>query len=176
MIGCVCLVAALGGQQFVWAAKSGLGEQNETSSAVGVYHEPNGWLLAILREFFTDIDWHAIAVARDQIEKFVRKVDRLLSSFRSRKDSNKEVEAEPGERTFGRNWFGLGTKSAGLGQMEDSTGVKEMLQRVACFLGYLRLLNNSNEALAELDASKVITNLFSGSKMNSSGFFSGWFG
>lgn len=155
----------------------------QSSTAVSVYKEPSGWLVNVLKEFFDDIDWQAIGNARDQIEKFIRKVDRLVGSFRQivsrfANGAGQESAGSAGPRwresrnMAGRWWWGAQSASAG----SDATSVKEMLERVACFLGYVRLMNFSNEALAELDASKVVTNLFgAGVRRNSSSPWN-WFG
>ena len=58
----------------------------------------------------------------------------------------------------------------------DATSVKEALERVACFVGYVRLMNFGNEALAELDASKVVTQLFGAGRRNTTTSGWNWFG
>lgn len=157
----------------------------EQNTSVTLYKEPSGWLVNILKEMFNDIDWAAIDNARVQIEKFIHKVDRIVGSFRS--IINKATggsggggggtSSTPAERSPDGRWWTSGDKGASKG---DTTNVKEMLERVACFVGYVRLMNLSNEALAELDASKVVSNLFgnsaagSGAKRNSSMWT--WFG
>lgn len=147
--------------------------QNADNQAVTPYREPNHWLMSILKEFFTDIDWDTISKARSQIEKFVHKVDRLWRTFRSQG----EPATGDSKRSYtSRWWIGMsGAKRAPDFGGADSTDIKAMLERVACFVGYLRILNHSNEALAEIDASKVISNLFSNTK-NSTSYFSNLFG
>lgn len=146
------------------------------SSAVSLYKQPDGWMMSILKEFFSDIDWQAIEKAREQVEKFIRKVERLMRSLRS-SPSKQATDDESGGRIFSRLWMSSGSASAiPSPSLNDATNVKQMLERVACFVGYMRILTNSQEALAELDASRVVSNLFAGPKANSSGYFSNWFG
>jgi hypothetical protein len=156
-------------------------------TAVAPYKEPNHWLIGILKELFTDIDWRTIEEARVQIVKFIHRVEQIVGKFRnvfkgssssSSAPSVSSRESEDGAGVppplEGRGLFG-GNKPDAATKL-DAARVKEMLQRVACFVGYVRLMNLSNEALAELDASKVVTNLFGsmGAKRNSSVWK--WFG
>lgn len=154
------------------------GEQ-PVDTSVTVYKEPSGLLLSILKELFTDIDWQTIEEARVQIEKFIRKVKRIVGSLRSvlkkAPAGGAEASSREGQTVDGRFWWDYGKKSDPASLAADSTSVKEMLQRVACFVGHLRLMNLSNESLAELDASKAVTNLFGSIKRNSSSPWS-WFG
>lgn len=165
------------------------------SQAVSLYKQPNSWLLGLLKELFDDIDWQAIADARDQIEKFIRRVDSLVGSFRavvsrfnfgggsppsSGAQSTSRGSLDEGRASSRRWWWDLGNRQSGGTNKaaSDTSSVREMLERIACFVGYVRLMNFSNEALAELDASKVVTNLFgAGSKRNTTSWWaSNWFG
>lgn len=153
-------------------------------SALTLYKEPSSWIVSVLKEMFSDIDWQAIENARVQIEKFIHKVDRIVGSFRQiitkatsggGLSNAAEIRMDGSQGSYASRWWaggGGGDKS----KQTDTTRVKEMLERVACYVGYVRLMNLSNEALAELDASKVVTNLFSSfeSKRNSSMW--NWFG
>ena len=179
--------------------------QQPTSVSVPPREPGAGLLLVILREFFADIDWHAIAVARDQVEKFIHKVDRLLRSFRRTKPAESKADTSNSgggsgsgsgdeeaskhriSRIFGGRWWSPAPAASKVdGSAADPTNLKEMLERVACFVGYIRLMNYSNEALAELQASKAISSLFGsggvgggggGGKTNSTGgYFGTWFG
>lgn len=162
------------------ASRFGLEKNNQqddsdittSTTAVSKYREPSSWLINSLMGFFEDIDWQAIAVAREQVEKFVRSVDRVLTAFRLSNKSSTGKDPEDLARIFSSSWW-QGKGKATTVDAADSTNVKAMLERIACFVGYMRLLNHSNEALAELDASKVVSNLFNSSKKNSSW---SWFG
>lgn len=160
----------------------------ESSTAVGVH--PSNWLVQMLRVLLDDVDWRAIATARDEVAKVIRGMDRVISAFKSsmkqaggdqRQDSSSAFDYKRLFSSGGSNsrwWTSASSPSKVFGQAEaaDSTSVRGMLERIACFVGYMRLLNHSNEALAELDASKVVSNLFAADKRNSSGFFSNLFG
>lgn len=143
--------------------------------AVAPYKDPNRWMINILKELFSDIDWQTIENARVQIEKFIRQVDRMLGSFRSiLLKATGSTSSAPRETRANSNtaWWYWNKPTASSGS--DPNSVKEMLERVACYVGYFRLMNLSNEALAELDASKVITNLFNADRRNGSAWT--WFG
>lgn len=167
----VALVALLvvGGVQLSFGQLADDGQHK----AVAIYREPSPTLVGILKEFLSDIDWQAIANAREQVEKFIKKVERLISLFKS----NPSSSAARDQSVFSSRWWSGG--SGATGETADSTSVKAALERVACFVGYMRLLNHSNEALAELDASKVVSNLFGASKVaagDSAGYLSKLFG
>lgn len=162
---------------------TGVDPNQDKQSAMTLFKEPNGWLMRMLREFFNDINWQAIAAASEQVEKFVRRVDAILKAFRPAKKTGEDEPAPDGSRLLGSWWNSSAgpspmaaswTPKLDTTKMDDSTNVKEMLQRVACYVGYMRILNNSQQALAELDAAKLVSNLFSGSKPSS--FWSSWFG
>lgn len=164
----------------------------------------SGWFARVLRELFDDIDWEAIEKAREQVEKFVKKVDRLIKTFRSettttttptsQNDGSAAAAAAAGKEgrlnPQGKWWTsgpklatGIPVASAAIpgalaGELSEASDVKAMLERVACFLGYMRILTDSNQALAELDAAKVVSNLFSATTGASSGggFFKRLFG
>lgn len=179
-------------QLALWARDGGFGES---------------WLIRVLRELFADINWQAIEDAREEVEKFVRKVDRLIKSFRNNEkqsspttttttsttpmsqtsQSDEQAYDFPREaRLIQGKWWSSGPKSAAAampaalaGELGDASDVKAMLERVACFLGYMRILTNTNEALAELDAAKVVSSLFgagSPSASSGGGYFKKWFG
>lgn len=196
VIGAACLALCTTCPQPASAAFN----TDDHNQAVSVYREPSSWFFHLIREFFDDIDWQAIAKARDQIEKFIRKVDRIWSSVKGSQNNGKysasgaqEAGGEPTAtnsthstssrwdtgRLFANSWwskFTAGGSKAG-SSPNDPTNLKEMLERVACFVGYVRLMNLSNEALAELDASKAITNLFAGStKTSSASYLASLFG
>lgn len=159
-------------------AASQVASTTQSTQAVAPYKQPSSWIVGIIKEFFDDIDWKTIEDAREQIEKFIRKVDRLIGSVRSiisKAVPSQQRQSATSDRAAssasGRWWSGGGSKDTS----PDLTSVKGMLERVACFVGYVRLMNLSNEALAELDASKVVSQLFnSANKRNSSGW--SWFG
>lgn len=135
-------------------------QRGPNDSTVTVYKEPEGWLMKILKEFFSDIDWQAIEKAREQVEKFVRRVDKLLKTFRAPQTS----KSATGESLRGRIFNGSGSSSwwtPKAASSADSANLKDMLERVACFVGYMKILNSSNEALAELDTAKAVSNLLS---------------
>lgn len=164
---------------------------SDGDSPMSVYRTPTNSFVKLVKEFFNDIDWDTIARARDQIEAFIRKVDRIYREFRnggrvsgrSSDSSNRfnfmdmiegEIsnsrmeEPEASQRLF----LHFGKKNSGSkADQADGVKVKEMLNKVACFLGYMRMLNYSNEALAELGASKSLINLFNGKEKGSH-----WFG
>lgn len=129
-----------------------LDEPSESTTAM-IHKEPESWYLKIFKEFFNDIDWQAIEKARQQVEKFIKRVDKILKTFRV---PNKSTESEArGRLLSGNPWW------SSKASVDDANNFKDMLQRVACFVGYMKVLNNSNEALAELDAAKMVSNLFS---------------
>ena len=150
--------------------------QQQQTSSMAPYKEPNRWILKILKELFSDIDWQTIENARVQIEKFVRQVDRMIGSFRSimskATGGSSPTEARETRAYSNSAWWVWKKPSPLMGP--DSTSVQEMLERVACYVGYFRLMNLSNEALDELDASKAITNLFDSNRRNTSAW--AWFG
>lgn len=170
--------------------------QTTTSSTqLSMYKTPDSWFIRALEAFFRDVDWKMIAAAQVEIEKVVRKINSLVRNFHWKQQQQQQQQHEEAEgrrserdssssssssasRFFTSGWWkpkgSAGNKLDAL-QLEESSNVKEMLERVACFLGYLRILNHSNEALAELDAAKVVSNLWSSNKRNSS-VFSTWFG
>lgn len=136
-------------------------QQESNNSTEMVQKEPENWLMKVLKEYFSDIDFQAIEKARQQVEKFIKRVDKLLKTFRG---SNKGTDNEVQSRLFsGNSWW------SPKASVDDSGNFKDMLQRVACFVGYMKILNSSNEALAELDTAKVVSNLF-----NKPSSFSWW--
>lgn len=137
-------------------------QEEQQQQAVAAYKQPSSWLASALRQFFDDIDWQQIEAAREQIEKFIHKVNRLVGSVRSM--VAKAGVGESRAPADARWWAG-----AGHAPSPDLAGAKAMLDRVACFVGYVRLMNLSNEALAELDAAKAVSSLFgAGPKRNAS--------
>lgn len=169
------------------------GLPSDQSKAVSVYREPSSWFLHLIQEFFDDIDWPAIAYARKQIEKFIRKAEKVWSVVKIVANNGKnKYQADStatnsthsdslrsdSARLFTSGWWskisGAGSKPAGT--LSDPPNIKEMLERVACFVGYVRLMNLSNEALKELDASKAISSFFSSSKTSAGGYLSSLFG
>lgn len=151
--------------------------QQQSSTSMALYKEPSSLIVNVLKELFDDIDWRAIDDARVQIEKFIHKVERIIGSFRSiltKTTSGYDGSAARESRSFASRWWSANKSAPDATPGADTTSVKEMLERVACFVGYVRLMNLNNEALAELDASKVVTNLFSSVKRNSSAW--SWFG
>lgn len=133
------------------------------TQAMSKYREPSSLFFRLISEFFDDIDWPAIDHARDQIEKIIYRMREVWSRLHGAGASNTTSQESHG-RFFGSgaNWWSKVYPGASKSAPDDSTNVKEMLERVACFVGYVRLMNLSQEALAELDASKVLSSLFSG--------------
>lgn len=179
-------------------------------------------VLGLLRELFSDIDWDTIASARDQIVKFIHRLQRLISVVRNggklpvgadAPSSHEQLGASAaaslasvldfgggddyeddddelgGYALFAPRRFGQATANETTGEPKSGrewphtrwwwqqapspssppppkraelASVKELLERVACFVGYIRLLNHSNEALGELDASRLILSLLGG--------------
>lgn len=172
-------------------------ERTSSSRAVSIYGQgQTSWLMSLLKEFFVDIDWDTIATARDQVERFLHKVDAFWAPLRAilAKPEATSGFAFPGGgggtkeagRLYWSKLFGGASASASGANptsFDDSTDVKAMLEKIACFVGYMRLLTQTNAALADLDASKVVSNLYSQSKLrfsssgnNSSSIFSNLFG
>lgn len=198
--------ASAAGPEALVKAKINITErEGYESSGLLLYREPTNLFQTILKEFFVDIDWRTISDAREQVEKFLRRLDTLWKTFKqstsSRQSNSKSApisdtktkttttstptsnpvsEEEP--RLFMSKLFGgSSTQSPTITSsqlpMDDQTNIKGMLDRVACFVGYMRLLTHTQSALNDLDASKVVTNLFaSGSKDKSSSYFGNWFG
>lgn len=192
---CICLLLVVPQKTLATESTELVAVVSRDGSDVG----GGGWFARVLRELFDDIDWEAIEKAREQVEKFVRKVDRLIKTFRgnSSGDNQNRPTADLGADSAPQaanskearlnpqgKWWMSGAKLAGgvpasslANELADANDVKAMLERVACYVGYMRILTNSNEALAELDAAKVVSNLFSSTSGSSSGgFFKKWFG
>lgn len=170
---------------------------------------PSRWIASLLKEYFHDIDWRSIELAREQVEKFIRRLDRLLSFAwldhglnqttsnetrntdeqaarftvlstlmgshsdlgRQDEDQNKSTTTEPNIN----RWWWAGQKPQQQQAGTSASSIRDALDRVACFVGYMRLLNESQQMLAELDSSKVITNLLAASTKKG-GWLSSWFG
>lgn len=164
-------------------------EPRDDSSGVQT-SRPVHWIGIILREFFHDIDWDAIELAREQIEKFIHRLDRLLSfawpertknqtelgnqtqtngddngeserhrlisMLLSNRENTSEMNVSP---KFWQFWSRYDPN-----KLQGGDSIKDALNQVACYVGYVRLLNESQKMLAELDASKVLTNLFANSQ------------
>lgn len=171
------------------------------------WSRPSQWIASLLREYFSDIEWDKIDEAREQIEKFIRRFERLLN-FRwphSQQQPN-EAEAEVGTATatvttsnasskaahseWDSNWAAHESKarlwsywmssrknaSASDASHLSASSIHEALDRVACFVGYLKLLNESEQMIAELDSSKLLSNLFAASNKKPSSWLATWWG
>lgn len=44
---------------------------------------------------------------------------------------------------------------------DDSVDFKDMLKRISCSVGNMRVLNSSEEAIAGIDTAKLVSNVFS---------------
>lgn len=238
-----------------------LAARNNNSSGIFAANQeltkrPASFIVLILREFFTDIDWETIERAREQVEVFIRRFDKLLNLFWPIESSSTTISSKnqtPAPTFFssiatkynhrlelptshkllesnpnGVNPSGLldqfattltggdsspastvagniagnfawgaqttttiapsttpqpkQASAAGANLEKLASGdnsIREMLNRIACFAGYMRLLNESHQMLAELDAAKVLSNLFgvdSAGKKKSSSWLSSLFG
>lgn len=138
--------------------------QRGNISTIEQLYQNNGLFLTVLRELFTETDWATINRARKELVKVIRKINQLIVILGREPGSRLVDRMEPA----GRWWTSGGKLQL---TTADETSVKASLERLACSVGYMRLLNFGNEALAELDAAKVVTNLFNGSRKNST-----WFG
>lgn len=134
-------------------------------SAPASWSRPSHWIASLVREYFSDIDWDKIDEAREQVEKFVHRFERLLN-FRPSglhpAPSNASSKAADDAKARVWSWWIAAPKNASTGSLHEA------LDRVACFVGYLKLLNESEQMIAELDSSGVLSNLFaaSGKKPN----------
>lgn len=172
-------------------------QEKETTTALAVKARDNqegsgsSWLVRVLRELFDDIDWQTIEKAQEQVGKFLAKVNRLIKTFRNQPetpasssamrddDDDEEEEQERAAPTKARWWTSKAGPKLSVAELSEAGDVKAMLERVACFVGYMRILTNTNEALADLDAAKVVSNLFSSSASKGSsagGYFKRLFG
>lgn len=144
-------------------------EKNDTQSTTMFLLENSGAFISILKELFTEIDWPTIIRAQVEIEKFISKVERLVSIIRGREARDGRTSATSNLFT-GRWWAATAANVKPLSEL-DTTTTKAALEKFACAVGYMKLLDFGNEALDELDASKRLSGLFSASMKNSTSWF-----
>lgn len=159
--------------------RTGLGEPRSSRQAIALYRDQNNWVMSLLKDFFVDVDWNTIATAREQVERVLGRLSRFWSAFRSTLAEPSGVKShEDAGRMYWAKLFGSSSNAKyQSSQYDDSTNVKAMLEKIACFVGYMRLLTHTQAALADLDASKVISSLYAETKMHSNGsIFSNLFG
>lgn len=159
-------------QQPIYSTKP----QNDNSQALIEQKDPGGWLLQLLKssEFFNRIDWTGIARALDQIEHFIRIVDTVVSRFRSGTQTstyarsisqsgkrNDEVSERKQPEISARFFNLFGSKKDKVKIPVTDESIKEMLNKVALFVGWMRLMNQANGVMSQ---SAPLINLLNESK------------
>lgn len=265
----ICLLLAstlalVGAQTATTSSSGATGSSAQSDQSQELAKKPTASIIAIisiLREFFTDIDWETIEKARQQVELFIRRFDKLIRVLWPQERNSSKVQpgsADPletereqaGTTSASRNTMStllsylsggggayshrdsspagemaqVGQEHLHLGPSDSansqptssnnqiqpalntmkevqmnaniagmissssasspsgqkandsqaSKSIREMLDRVACYVGYMRLLNESQQMIAELDAAKVMSNLFGAGGLHATNKKPGW--
>lgn len=104
-------------------------------------------VLNTMRDILGGLDRQTIEKAQQQVEKFVKRIEKLLNPTKLSSRDEKR----------GR----FISRSSRMSFRDDLVDFKDMLQRISCSVGHMKVLDSSEEAIAELDAAKVVSNIFS---------------